>query len=82
MKRYNNIQLDGKPMEVKIVGMVTATSAVMSPYGCYGLRRFVLVALRYLSTVCHYGSISLSLVKLVMSSKEGNSINKFIASNL
>ncbi|WOG96663.1 hypothetical protein DCAR_0415999 [Daucus carota subsp. sativus] len=41
VKRYNNIQLDGKPMEVKIVGMVTATSAVMSPYGCYGLRRDV-----------------------------------------
>lgn len=38
VKRYNNIQLDGKPMEVKIVGMVTATSAVMSPYGSYGPR--------------------------------------------
>ncbi|KAK1403586.1 THO complex subunit 4 [Heracleum sosnowskyi] len=39
VKRYNSIQLDGKPMEVKIVGMVTTTSAVMSPYGSYGLRR-------------------------------------------
>ncbi|KAL8133365.1 hypothetical protein AgCh_008726 [Apium graveolens] len=39
VKRYNNIQLDGKPMEVKIVGMLSSTSVDISPYGSYGLRR-------------------------------------------
>lgn len=71
VKRYNNVELDGKPMKIEIVGTNVATAGILPPV-LNGIGRNPLGPRRYSYTlilcsvfgICTLKKISISLVKL------------------
>lgn len=62
VKRYNNVELDGKPMKIEIVGTNVASAGALPPAG-NGIVRNPLGPRRYNSLQLH--NVSLAIMHLI-----------------